>query len=380
VLRKKIYEACLFLAIGTAIAALIFYPAQSTSAAKDGLALCANVIVPSLFPFFVLSTLVVETGVTRRLGRLLEPVMRPLFGVGGGCVAAFALGFVGGYPVGAKTVIALYDSGECTATEAERLLSFCNNSGPAFIFGVVGAGVFASGKIGLLLYLAHTLASVAVGVMFRNWGGNRRERPRRARASSAPQKRFVAAFTDSVKSSFTSTLNICGFVIFFTVFIRLLFLSGAIPALAALIGRVFHPLGLDAKWSERLLTGFIEISSGVWTLKGAEGQLAGGVAMASFMLGWAGLSVHSQVLSFIGESGLSVRTYIIGKLLQGIISAGLVFVISRVFVLSAPASYLADQVTVLANIGFTQAAAISTVAATALYAVCAAAQRGTVDN
>ena len=69
--------------------------------------------------------------------------------------------------MGARTAIALYEKGQCSKTEAERLLAFCNNSGPAFIFGVVGAGVFASGKIGLLLYLIHLLASLCVGVLFR---------------------------------------------------------------------------------------------------------------------------------------------------------------------------------------------------------------------
>ncbi len=73
----------------------------------DGLALCGNVIIPSLFPFFVLSSLVVELGMSRYLGRLLQPVMAPLFRVNGACAAALALGFVGGYPVGARTAISL---------------------------------------------------------------------------------------------------------------------------------------------------------------------------------------------------------------------------------------------------------------------------------
>ncbi len=54
--------------------------------------------------------------------------------------------------MGAKSVIALYENGTCSKVEAERLLSFCTNSGPAFIFGIVGAGVFSGGRIGLLLY------------------------------------------------------------------------------------------------------------------------------------------------------------------------------------------------------------------------------------
>ena len=319
-----------------------------------------NVIVPSLFPFFVVSTLIVETGVTRHLGKLLEPVMRPLFNVGGSCVAAFALGFIGGYPVGAKTVIALYENGDCSKVEAERLLSFCNNSGPAFIFGVVGAGVFSSGTIGLLLYLAHTLASLIVGVIFRNWGVSDARCNRLRKKSPPPPQSFSVVFTGSVKSSVQSMVNICGFVIFFTVFIQLLFVSGFIPFLAGVISTLLSPLGFDNRWAERLLIGIIEISSGVWSLNDAAGQLTASVAMAAFMLGWAGLSVHSQVLSFIGSSGLSVRTYIYGKFLQGIISAGFVFIIARIFLPeTAAASHLAEQVTNLASVDFVTAGLVS---------------------
>ncbi|MDR0905932.1 MAG: sporulation protein [Oscillospiraceae bacterium] len=356
--RRKIIDILTVAALIVGVAALIAFPKETVDAAKSGLTLCYNVIVPSLFPFFVLSSLVVETGVARYLGIACERVMRPLFNVGGECAAAFVLGFIGGYPVGAKTVIALYESGSCTKPEAERLLSFCNNSGPAFIFGVVGAGVFGSGKIGLLLYLAHTVASVIVGICFRGWGkSDARAETRRA----VPRRRatFSAAFTTSVTSSFTATLGICGFVIFFTVFIKMLFLSGALPGLASLLGSALSPLGFTAQWAERLLTGFVELSSGVWTLRGAAGTLTGSVAMAAFMLGWAGLSVHSQVLSFIGESGLSVKTYILGKLAQASLSAALIFLIARFFPISVPAVFLAQQVTGYVGITFGQAIAVS---------------------
>jgi sporulation integral membrane protein YlbJ len=293
--------------------------------------------------------------------------MRPLFNVGGACSTAFVLGFVGGYPVGAKTVIALYENGSCSKAEAERMLSFCNNSGPAFILGVVGAGVFSSSKIGLLLYLVHTLSSVCIGILFRRWGAKQEKRGA-DRKINIESKHFTAAFTESVKSAFQSTLSICGFVIFFTVIIRLLFLSGLFPFLAQVIGAVFAPVGLDASWAERLLTGFIEISSGVWTLQGASGELTRSMAMAAFMLGWAGLSIHCQVLSFIGGSGLSVRTYIMGKILHGILSAALVFAAAQIFVFDAPvASYLAEQVTGIASMRFGSAVVISTVSAALIW-------------
>lgn len=191
----------------------MFYPKEAMEAAKSGLTLCYNVIIPSLFPFFVLSSLVVELGLAGYLGRMLEGIMRPLFNVSGACASAFALGFIGGYPVGAKTAINLYEKGMCTKTEAERLLSFCNNSGPAFILGVVGAGIFSSSRVGLLLYLAHITASICVGILFRFYkaGGKKKE------ARAQPQfhaERFTVAFTSSVKNSFffrAQYLRLCGF-------------------------------------------------------------------------------------------------------------------------------------------------------------------------
>ena len=172
--RQGVRDFCLGLALLLATLALMFWPKDSMAAARDGLTLCYNVIIPSLFPFFVLSALVVDLGLAGHLGRALEGIMRPLFNVPGACAPALALGFVGGYPVGARTALQLYQKGMCTKTEAERLLSFCNNSGPAFILGVVGAGVFASSRVGVLLYLAHAAASVCVGLLFRFYKRDRR--------------------------------------------------------------------------------------------------------------------------------------------------------------------------------------------------------------
>ena len=138
--RQGVRDLFLGLALLCATLSLMLYPQDSMSAAREGLKLCYNVIIPSLFPFFVLSALVVDLGVAGYIGRALEGLMRPLFNVPGACASAFVLGFVGGYPVGARTALSLYQKGMCTKTEAERLLSFCNNSGPAFILGVVGAG------------------------------------------------------------------------------------------------------------------------------------------------------------------------------------------------------------------------------------------------
>ncbi len=352
--RQKTYDALTILGLLAVTAGLMVFPAQMVGAAREGVELGFNVLIPSLFPFFVISSLTVELGLAERLGSVFSGVMGPLFNVSGECAAALILGFIGGYPVGARTIISLYEQGRCTKAEAERMLAFCNNSGPAFIFGVVGAGIFLSSSVGLILYLTHMAASILVGLIFRSHGGRgsggRLPRPQRERVS------FPAAFVRAVGSSFTSCLGICGFVIFFTVFTRLLFLSGVLKAVSAAIGTVLGPLGFDEAWAERLLTGFIELTGGVWSLREVSSRLTASVSMAAFMLGWAGLSVHCQVLSFLGSTGLSARTYILGKALHAGISAALAALIMCFVRPSVPVGLiLAGQVGKLATLSFSTA-------------------------
>ncbi|MGN0986168.1 MAG: nucleoside recognition domain-containing protein [Candidatus Enterenecus sp.] len=355
---KKLRDALLAMALLAAAAALVLAPREAIAGAKSGLTLCFNVIVPSLFPFFVLSSMVVDLGLAAYLGRALERVMRPLFRVGGSCAAAVVLGFIGGYPVGARTALQLYEQGQCSKAEAERLLSFCNNSGPAFILGVVGAGVFGDSRVGLLLYLTHAAASLLVGLLFRFHGGREEPRPLR-RPKPIQTVTIPAAFTGAVTRALQSTLNICAFVVFFSVVLQLLTAYGVLGAVA----RALALLGFQEEWARRLVAGLLELSSGVSSLAG-EGGVVGRVSMAAFMLGWAGLSVHCQVLSFLVDSGLSARTYLAGKLCHGLIAAGLTWLLARFIPFSQPvSSYLAQQTESLAAMDFSSALAVSTVTA-----------------
>lgn len=346
--RPKYRDFFLGLALLCTGAALVLFPEQSMDAGRQGLQLCTNVIIPSLFPFFVLSSLVIELGMARYLGQALERLMWPLFRVGGVGASALVLGLVGGYPVGAQTAIRLYEKNLCSKEETQRLLAFCNNSGPAFILGVVGAGVFGSGTIGLLLYLSHAAACLCVGLLFRFYGKRTPCSPPSRSAPHFQTTRFSTALTSGIKSSFTSVLNICAFVLFFSVVIRLLFLCGIMDAVAGLLAILLSPLGFDRVLARQLLTGLLEVSSGVTSLSRSSG-LPGQISMAAFMLGWAGLSVHCQVLSFLGDSGLSPGTYLAGKALHGALSAFFTMLLSRVFPLPhTVSSYLAEQAETLA--------------------------------
>ena len=293
--KERVRDLLLGLALLCATLALMLYPQPSMEAAKSGLALCYNVIIPSLFPFFVLSSLVVELGLAGYLGRLLEGLMRPLFHVSGACASAFALGFIGGYPVGAKTAISLYENGMCTKTEAERLLAFCNNSNPVFLISVLGVGVFGSVRAGVWLWLIHVLSALLTGLVFRG-SGKSASRQELTRHPPFQAVSFAEAFTGAVRSSLAGILSVCAFVVFFYV------LAQPLTAMGVRLGAV--------------LVAALELFS-LTPLLTAD---AFGFLLAAAAAGWGGLSVLCQTLAVLEGSGLRLRNCFLGKVVQSAFS------------------------------------------------------------
>ena len=274
-------------------AALLFFPDVSATAAREGVTLCLQTVLPSLFPFFVLSSLLVQSDVPRLLSRAMAGVMYPLFGVSGAGASALILGLLGGYPVGARTVAELYGRGEIGQEESEHLLAFCNNSGPGFFLGVCGTAVFSSARAGMYLYLIHVGAALVTGVLLRRDLGL----PRRKAVSRQRAPFDLAA---AVQGSFAAVGSVSAFVIFFMVLLRLLSL---VPALAAL-----PPLPRAA------LFGFVEMTNGVNALPATRA----GFVLCAAIMNWGGLSVQAQTRALLAGSALSARRCVIGKAVQAL--------------------------------------------------------------
>ena len=216
----KIRDRLPLLAVLCCFSALLLLPEVSAQAARDAMLLCAQTLIPSLFPFFVLSSLLIACGASELLSALLSPLMRPLFGLSGTGAAALALGLCGGYPVGARTAAELVENGALSQEEGERLLAFCNNAGPGFLLGVCGAGVFSSSRAGAALYLIHVAAALCAGLL------TCRALPPVPHGTyphkSAKAQHLSTAFPAAVQNALTGCLNVSAFVVFFTVLARLL--------------------------------------------------------------------------------------------------------------------------------------------------------------
>jgi len=303
-LMKTFRKTCMFLLL---CGCLIWFLADAVhlrTAATDALSLCAHSVIPALFPFLVVSSLLVSLGFGAWAAPLFSGLMTPLFHLPGQAGSALLIGLVAGYPLGTRTAADLYQKGSLTRDETERLLCFCNNSNPVFLINVLGLGVFRDIRMGLWLWLIHIGSALLTGLLCRSKRSSSREIPRPV----VSQPTFPSAFVSAVRDSAAGMLSICAFVtLFYT--------------LASPFSMLKSPFG-------PLLVGCLELFS-LTPLLSAD---AVSFVLAAACSGFGGLSVLCQTAAVLDGTGLSLRPCLLGKLLQGLCSALLaMLLIPRLF-------------------------------------------------
>lgn len=274
-------------------AALLFFPRQAADGASAGISTCLGVLVPSLFPFLVITVFLVKSGLSSSIGRCIGKPFAKLFALPPAAAPAILMGMLGGYPTGSRGAQALYESGELNAEQAERLLLFSVNGGPAFICTAVGLGFLGSVQAGRFLLIVHLLSGLAVGILLGISHHKDIAQPPHQISWPSPAKALLAA----VRSSASSMLLMCCFVVLFSTFLCILqqFFSGTSLAVFA---------------------GFCEVTLGCRSAANVNAPLW----CISLILGWGGLCVHLQVLQ-----GLSFRVrpgrFFLCRALQGGLAA-----------------------------------------------------------
>lgn len=250
---------------------------------RDGLAVCGNVLIPSLFPFMALAGFVSRTGYADILALPLSPVTTKLYKLPAECGAVVLLSLVGGFPVGARMTANLLEQKRISRETAQRMLCFCVNSGPSFLISAVGAGMLMSKRAGVILLVTQTLSTLIVGtVVSRN-----AEIP--APADGGTRKPGGAgAFVEAVSGASSSMLIMCAFAVLFSGLLALLQSSGLLPWLA-------DALALPAAVVTAAAGGLFEVTAGC--LAGARVGGIGGFALISASVSFCGLSVICQVMS-----------------------------------------------------------------------------------
>lgn len=297
------FAKVLSLVICTALACVLLSNNRTIgSGIREGMSLCVEVIVPSLFPFLVFTSFLTLSSFGQQLSELLSPVTRYLFRLPEQAGATVFMSFIGGYPVGGRMISRLMKDGSLTREDGERMLSFCVNAGPSFIISAVGARLFENTAVGILLLMSHLLTSLSIGII-RGW--RHPVPPKKFHRTETADTSVVSALIRAVSDSASGMLTLCSFIVLFS-------------GLLALLTPLREQFGF---WGS-LFCGLVEVTQGcviACELPGVNGE-----ALAAFLLSFSGLSVICQAAAGFSSFGEILRpaVFLFWRTVSGFCAAG----------------------------------------------------------
>ena len=309
--------------------AMVVYPENAFEAAVRGLDVWWNIVFPALLPFFIAADVLTGLGVVHFMGVLLEPLMRPLFRVPGIGAFVMSVGLASGFPIGSILTTRYRNSNDLTKEEGERLMSFTNTADPLFMFGAVAVGMLGWPQIGYTLALAHYLSSISTGLLMRFHKPNAAPTPPKdtsnkfilikacralIQARHDEKRLFGELMGDAIKKSVSNLLIIGGFIISFSVIIDMLNASGVIGIIASTLSMQNETLML-------ITNGALEITLGCQEAAQAGLSMNGKIIALGAIIAWSGFSVHAQVASFISSTDMSIKPYLVARLIHAFLAA-----------------------------------------------------------
>ncbi|OBZ16025.1 sporulation integral membrane protein YlbJ [Bacillus sp. FJAT-26390] len=327
------------------------FPTETLHSSLRGLSIWWQVLFPALFPFFVISELLLGIGIVHFFGKLLDPLMRPLFrlpGIGGFVIT---MGYISGYPVGARLTAQLWEQRLVNRAEGERLVAFTTTSDPIFLIGAVSIGFFQNVALAPVLAAAHYGGGLIIGLLMRF-------HDRHAPPSSADKNRAVAGearkrrpsriaealkamhdarlldgrglgrlLQDAIQSALKLMIVVGGLVVFFSVVMEMLTHAGIVEAMIEALRYLFNAIGLPEKLADAGIYGLFEVTLGARAAGTAGTGLMHQAAIAAWVLSWGGISVHAQIASLLSKTDMRYRPLMLARLLHGFIAMALVYLL-----------------------------------------------------
>ena len=307
-------------------AMLIINPAKYINSCYNGLVIWVSCVLPSLFPFFVITKLLTELKSLDKFFGKFEKVNKLLFNAPRCSGYIFGMSIISGYPVGAKLISDFYENEVISSRQANKLTTFCSTSGPLFIIGTVGAIMLGDIRLGYILYASHILSAILNGILFRKaYASNDENKMDKSKPTD-----YSTMLSRVMTNSIMSVMVVGGFVAMFYMIIDILADTNIILPLQKLLELIFSPLGLK-QVANSLSFGIIEVTRGCKELASLSIPLITKTTICSGVITFGGMSIHAQSLSFLTKAKVSTKFYFAQKITQTIFACVICYLLCLIF-------------------------------------------------
>lgn len=314
--KKKIFLSTLIFVF---LFLIILDPKTNINACLNGISLWTTAVLPALFPFLLLTSLLNTLGTVKYLGKVFSPMTKALFKTDGLAGYVYAISVISGYPVGAKTTAELYENGYISKGQAIKITTFSSTSGPLFIIGTVGVTMFCSSKLGLLIFLCHILGSLLNGILYRN-AYNEKTVVNKIYTFSSNN-----VLEEIMYNSIKSILIVGGYIAIFCMIISMLDKYNVFSPLAKIVSLIF---GTSKAETVGVLSGLIEVTNGLKKLSQLGLSMKKALVLSTGLISFGGFSIHLQSITFLKRFDMPLGFYFKSKLTQTFLSIAVAIIVA----------------------------------------------------
>jgi sporulation integral membrane protein YlbJ len=289
------------------------------SSVSYSLSLWCNSVFPSLFPFFVISNLLINCGFASFLGEILKPFMHQIFKIKGEASFVLVMSMLSGFPSSAKYTRELYDKGLINEHEATKLLTFTHFSNPLFILGTISIMFLGNKEVGMLILLSHYISNIIIGIIFRNYYVSKKDT-----STVSFRKAFNIMHKKRIESGKSLGLLISNALM--NSINTLLLVLGVITMFLIITTIIDQNVSLNP-YNQSILNGFLEMTQGLNYVGLLEIPLKNKAILSTMFISFGGLSVHMQTIGLISDSKIKYYPYLIARLLHASISGLLIYLL-----------------------------------------------------
>ncbi len=306
---------------------MISAPAKFIKSALDGVSAWAFNVLPSVLPFMFFTKVLSSLNVMPKLTAPFSAVSETLFKTPPISIYAFTMAVLSGYPVGSKMVADLYVTRQITQEDAFKMSAFCSTSGPMFIVGAVGVGMFHSARLGYILFLSHLFGAALNGIMFRNLkikAEEQNSQTAKTELPNTPAPKAEQSNRQATKAEQPQKFNLADVVTNSTLSILSV---GCIITIFFIVIECFSPIfSLFPASVSAFLEGLVEITRGALSLS-KLGNLHLAVAMCSFVVSFGGISTILQSLTMLKSVNMPVKLFVFQKFMHAVFSTAITLIL-----------------------------------------------------
>lgn len=314
-MKKNIYNLLTILLLLLILSSILIYSQETLKSVLFAFNIWEENIFPSLFPFFVISDLLMNYGFVNILGELTKKIMNKLFYLPGEASFVIIASMLSGFPSSAKFVKSLLEEQKINTEEAEYLLSFTHFSNPLFVIGVIGSTMLKSKKLGFIILFCHIISNFIIAIVIR--------KKREVDTSTINiDKLFTInsnkSFIQVLTSSITKTIN------------TLILLLGIVTTFLVLSTLISNLINLN-DFTRAIVSGILEMTQGIKYISVVNIPLYLKATIMTVFISFGGISIHLQIMSILSDTKVKYKNYFISRVAHASLAGVLVLVLTKLF-------------------------------------------------